>query len=978
MAIDPRDIKKAQDLLDALEKVQKKVSEVKGEPIIFEFEGKSPEDLAKEFGGINNAISKLNSNLQETKGELANILDGTSEFASLTNAITREFANLPTALKKSQNQFKKINGFAYQLTEISADLANYSKDDIVNLKTKTDLEFKRAKLNAGNLAEELKSAKEKLEDEKAYLAREQAGGAEASKLQQNKVTKQAQLVEEMEAALRASNDELGLIGEKDEAFKKVLGRVDSINKNLGITGAALKGTGKLVKKLGFSNLAEHFDKGAVAARSLAVKIEEGDESLTNFQKRFPKTATMIEGLSVSLGGALKAIFTDPLTILVSLGAALVKSFTHLDHAVADIGKNLGLSNESATRLTYELKAQAVASDEMGVSMDRLIGAQLNISKSLGTNVQLTGQQLEDQVYLAEFAGMQGEALINAYKASTLLGKSSESMYDSILATNDSIFQTKELFEDAVNTTGQIAANLGNNPVAIARAVGEAKRLGITLDTARSMADSTLDFESSIAAEMEAQVLTGRSINLNNARQLAFQGDHIGAAKEMLKQVGSLEEFSNMNVLAQQSLAKAMGLSTDELADQLKDAEINNKLTARRNQLIADGMQPEEARLKALDENRTIGETINDIATRLKDIFGSLVKGPLTQVRRLLGNTDDIVKRIKEGFLDAFKGTKEGGKNLASMVPTAAEIAKGAENIGKFFGNAVQFISSIPDKLKGLANNPIFQFISSLFGENGTRNLAIAGGVGVLGKMLLGRGSRMNPMHVVMGKGSLIQKSFDSLKNILTKKSSTSLAKVAGQAGQGAIMKATGKKVTGAAATAAVKAGTAGLAKTGGKSVAKQAGKLGAKALGKSLLKKIPGVGLLAGVGFGLQRALAGDYAGAALELASGAASTIPGVGTAVSLAADAALVARDISRANKLNELQQTVDAPATTQEMPVTDFVIKPLQKDTISMAGGTKLGGNVEALLETLIQEVRNGGDVVMDGRKVGSTLSLASYKL
>lgn len=978
MAIDPRDIKKAQDLLDALEKVQKKVSEVKGEPIIFEFEGKSPEDLAKEFGGINNAISKLNSNLQETKGELANILDGTSEFASLTNAITREFANLPTALKKSQNQFKKINGFAYQLTEISADLANYSKDDIVNLKTKTDLEFKRAKLNAGNLAEELKSAKEKLEDEKAYLAREQAGGAEASKLQQNKVTKQAQLVEEMEAALRASNDELGLIGEKDEAFKKVLGRVDSINKNLGITGAALKGTGKLVKKLGFSNLAEHFDKGAVAARSLAVKIEEGDESLTNFQKRFPKTATMIEGLSVSLGGALKAIFTDPLTILVSLGAALVKSFTHLDHAVADIGKNLGLSNESATRLTYELKAQAVASDEMGVSMDRLIGAQLNISKSLGTNVQLTGQQLEDQVYLAEFAGMQGEALINAYKASTLLGKSSESMYDSILATNDSIFQTKELFEDAVNTTGQIAANLGNNPVAIARAVGEAKRLGITLDTARSMADSTLDFESSIAAEMEAQVLTGRSINLNNARQLAFQGDHIGAAKEMLKQVGSLEEFSNMNVLAQQSLAKAMGLSTDELADQLKDAEINNKLTDRRNQLIADGMGFEEARLKALDENRTIGETINDIATRLKDIFGSLVKGPLTQVRRLLGNTDDIVKRIKEGFLDAFKGTKEGGKNLASMVPTAAEIAKGAENIGKFFGNAVQFISSIPDKLKGLANNPIFQFISSLFGENGTRNLAIAGGVGVLGKMLLGRGSRMNPMHVVMGKGSLIQKSFDSLKNILTKKSSTSLAKVAGQAGQGAIMKATGKKVTGAAATAAVKAGTAGLAKTGGKSVAKQAGKLGAKALGKSLLKKIPGVGLLAGVGFGLQRALAGDYAGAALELASGAASTIPGVGTAVSLAADAALVARDISRANKLNELQQTVDAPATTQEMPVTDFVIKPLQKDTISMAGGTKLGGNVEALLETLIQEVRNGGDVVMDGRKVGSTLSLASYKL
>ena len=103
MAIDPRDIKKAQDLLNALEKVQKKVSELKGEPIIFEFEGKSPEDLAKEFGGVDNAIAKITANLRNTKGELNNLLDGTSEFASLTNAIASEFANLPTALKKSQS-----------------------------------------------------------------------------------------------------------------------------------------------------------------------------------------------------------------------------------------------------------------------------------------------------------------------------------------------------------------------------------------------------------------------------------------------------------------------------------------------------------------------------------------------------------------------------------------------------------------------------------------------------------------------------------------------------------------------------------------------------------------------------------------------------------------------------------------------------------------------------------------------------------
>lgn len=86
------------------------------------------------------------------------------------------------------------------------------------------------------------------------------------------------------------------------------------------------------------------------------------------------------------------------------------------------------------------------------------------------------------------------------------------------------------------------------------------------------------------------------------------------------------------------------------------------------------------------------------------------------------------------------------------------------------------------------------------------------------------------------------------------------------------------------------------ARAGGKTAAKKgAAKLGAKALGKSLLKKIPGIGLAAGLLFAGQRAIAGDLGGAGLELASGVAGTIPGFGTAASLGIDAALAARDIT-----------------------------------------------------------------------------------
>ncbi len=104
----------------------------------------------------------------------------------------------------------------------------------------------------------------------------------------------------------------------------------------------------------------------------------------------------------------------------------------------------------------------------------------------------------------------------------------------------------------------------------------------------------------------------------------------------------------------------------------------------------------------------------------------------------------------------------------------------------------------------------------------------------------------------------------------------------------------GKKAEQKAAQSAEKGLGKTLEKTAGKAAGKTAGKIAGKAAGKTLLKKIPGVSLAAGAYFAWQRAQEGDYLGAAGELASGAASCIPGVGTAVSCGLDAALVTRDI------------------------------------------------------------------------------------
>ena len=127
--------------------------------------------------------------------------------------------------------------------------------------------------------------------------------------------------------------------------------------------------------------------------------------------------------------------------------------------------------------------------------------------------------------------------------------------------------------------------------------------------------------------------------------------------------------------------------------------------------------------------------------------------------------------------------------------------------------------------------------------------------------------------VAYGAGKLIGKATNKLAGVTTK----GLGKIFGKTAA-----KTGTKVAG---KTAVKAGS------------KAAVKAGSKATGKSVLKKIPLLGAVAGLGFGAMRLMEGDWKGALGEVTSGVASTIPGVGTAASLAIDAGLAIRDAKNA---------------------------------------------------------------------------------
>jgi hypothetical protein len=131
-------------------------------------------------------------------------------------------------------------------------------------------------------------------------------------------------------------------------------------------------------------------------------------------------------------------------------------------------------------------------------------------------------------------------------------------------------------------TGPVSAENYFKAEALAKAAFKAKEFGINLDQADKISEGLLDFESSITNQLSAELITGKELNMEKARLLALNGDIAGASAEILRQVGGTAEFSRMNRIQQEAIAKAVGLFNLD--------STSKKITVKWSQLQVQGKQ----------------------------------------------------------------------------------------------------------------------------------------------------------------------------------------------------------------------------------------------------------------------------------------------------------------------------------------------------------------------------------------------------
>lgn len=337
-------------------------------------------------------------------------------------------------------------------------------------------------------------------------------------------------------------------------------------------------------------------------------------------------------------------------------------------AVADNFNRLS----SATKSTYDNIA--------------LMSAQLGISEKISSDV------------LKNFAGISGKLLKDV--SDGMIGFTNE--LSAAAGTN-----LNDVMADIAGASDTVRATFRGNTLELIKTTVEARRMGLSLESMAKTADGLLDFNSSVNAEMEASVLLGKNLNLNEARRRAWVGDILGANKEILKVVKSAGDFDKMNVMQRKALAAAVGKTVEELQKMVTlDKEISfieNDPRATDKQKAALKAYKEKLKLSE-KEGKDLGENFMKERARianqekmaiLTQQFNNLLLEAGKPILDILEPLLKIAIKILPEIINSLRGSQGTWKALLVLVTlVSGAISFGAaamgilSSIGLAFGTAM--------------------------------------------------------------------------------------------------------------------------------------------------------------------------------------------------------------------------------------------------------------------------------------------------
>ena len=351
------------------------------------------------------------------------------------------------------------------------------------------------------------------------------------------------------------------------------------------------------------------------------------------------------------------------TEAMAAGAEKLKK-VGLNAIFAAVGKKLLEINKTQTefrRLTGQSVSQMDALNDSLATANQFMEQTVSLTKQFGFNASaaFSAINIQEATELSQLMGLTAEEANNFALFSQTAGQNANANTNELIkqvgeinVANKSAVSQNLIFQDIGKTSKAIALTFQGNAVEIGKAATNARILGLNLSQVDKIAGNLLNIEQSIAAEFEAEVISGRQLNLEQARYFALTNDLEGLTSELAKNQSALQGFVNGTRLEQEAIAGALGMSRDEMADMVFQQRAQLDITDEQARKTAGLSEDDFKRL-------TIQDSINNSLSKLTEILA----GPLEMFVDMLG----IVSAIGAGIGYFIEGAKALAPILLPLV-----------------------------------------------------------------------------------------------------------------------------------------------------------------------------------------------------------------------------------------------------------------------------------------------------------------------
>lgn len=323
------------------------------------------------------------------------------------------------------------------------------------------------------------------------------------------------------------------------------------------------------------------------------RINELKEAQDGIVGAMPAGLQNIIGVAKKLKMALQAGL-GPIFLIGAVIALAIKSFVDLDDAAGDFRKETGLLNSQMEGIKSQALQISTEFANIGLESADVLKTVSSLKNEFSDAVDFSKETVAALSVMNKNFGIAEE---NSAKVQSIFesvgGLSAETAANVQLQAAQMArlagVAPDKVFKDIAENAEAASTFFKGDLTALTKNAVQARRMGTSLKEQVSLAEKLLDFESGIEDELVAATFVGGQFNLSRARALAYEGKLQEANEETLSQLQRSGDFRKKDFFTQQQLAKAAGMTVEEINKQLNTQDKLNSLSAEQKKAAQDAI-----------------------------------------------------------------------------------------------------------------------------------------------------------------------------------------------------------------------------------------------------------------------------------------------------------------------------------------------------------------------------------------------------